>query len=281
MKKRIVVFANLSRPEVRRAVEDFRAWLGGRCETDVVAIEKPDGDEDFRGVDLALVFGGDGSLLRAARRLHGAEVPVVGVNMGRLGFLAELSVDEVRERFDDLLAGKMKPTRRLMLQVVLERKSGAGKPRVATNDVVLRNAQPTRMLAFSLSVNGEEAVNYNGDGLILSSPTGSTAYSLSAGGPILVPGVDVLVATPICPHALANRSIVLPASAQMRLRILHPAQRALLTLDGQESSEVTPDDEVVVAASPHPLCLVDTGTRTFFQTLREKMHWEGLPNYGA
>jgi NAD+ kinase len=137
------------------------------------------------------------------------------------------------------------------------------------------------MLTFCLSVNGEQATNYNGDGLIISTPVGSTAYSLSAGGPILVPGVDCLVATPICPHSLANRSIVLASSSELRLSLLNPLQQAQLTFDGQETLAITPGDTVVVTRAPHPLCLIETGKRTFFQMLREKMDWEGHPNYGG
>lgn len=281
MKKRVVLFANFSRPEVKKAVDDFRAWLSDRCETTLVAIEKPAEDEHFERASLAIVFGGDGSLLRAARRLGGAQVPVVGVNMGRLGFLAELSADELRAGFDALLAGKMKPTPRLMLSVRIDRKGKDGKPRLAANDVVLRHAQATRMITFELAVNAERAIRYTGDGLIISTPTGSTAYSLSAGGPVVAPGVACILATPICPHALANRSVVLNEDAELRLGLLDPKQRALLALDGQESSEITSDETVVVTRAPHALLLIDTGARSFFQTLREKLNWEGQPNYGA
>ena len=279
--KRIVVFANPSRENVRRAVADFEKWLGARGEVRVVALDKPEKKENFAGADLAIVFGGDGSILRAARRLRGAEVPVVGVNMGKLGFLAELSEAELRENLDDILSGKHKPVRRLMLQVTVERKGAVQGPYLALNDVVLRHSLPTHMLTFCLSVNGEQATNYNGDGLIISTPVGSTAYSLSAGGPILVPGVDCLVATPICPHSLANRSIVLASSSELRLSLLNPLQQAQLTFDGQETLAITPGDTVVVTRAPHPLCLIETGKRTFFQMLREKMDWEGHPNYGG
>ena len=281
MKKRIVLFANPSRPEVQQAVDDFRAWLGSRCDVTFVDLSKPEDGVDFGRAGLAIVFGGDGSLLRAARRLGGAQVPVVGVNMGRLGFLAELSSDELRAGFDELLAGKMKPTPRMMLSARIDRKAKDGNPRLAANDVVLRHAQATRMITFELAVNDEPAIRYTGDGLILSTPTGSTAYSLSAGGPVVAPGVACILATPICPHALANRSIVLSENAELRLRLLNPKQRALLTLDGQESSEITSDETVVVTRAPNPLLLVDAGTRSFFQTLREKLNWEGQPNYGA
>jgi len=137
------------------------------------------------------------------------------------------------------------------------------------------------MLTFSLSVDGQEATNYSGDGLIISTPVGSTAYALSAGGPIIVPGVECLVAAPICPHALANRPLVLSSKSELRLKLLPPRQQAQITLDGRETIKVMPDDTVVVKAAPHPVYLIETGKRTFFQTLREKMHWEGHPNYGG
>lgn len=277
--KQIVVFANLSRKHVRRAVADFKKWLGNRAEVRCVALNKRKPKADYEGTDAAIVFGGDGSFLRAARWLGGYEVPIVGVNLGKLGFLAELAEDELHETLDDILAGRLRPVKRLMLQAVVEGKNGASEPLPALNDVVLRHAQPTRMLMFDLSVNGEEATSYSADGLIISTPVGSTAYSLSAGGPILVPGVECLVATPICPHALANRSLVVTSKCEFRLKLLHPKERAQLTIDGQETRKVKPDETVVVRAAANPLYLIETGRRTFFQTLREKMHWEGHPNY--
>jgi NAD+ kinase len=279
--KQVVVFANMSRENVRRSVADFEKWLAGRCVMRVIALNEPERKTDFAGTDAAIVFGGDGSLLRAARRLHGCDVPVVGVNLGRLGFLAELSEEEVRQSLDDVLAGRLKPGARLMLEATIEHEHGKDGPYLALNDAVLRHLLPTHMLTFRLWVNDEEATGYNGDGLIISTPVGSTAYSLSAGGPIVVPGVQCLVATPICPHALANRSLVFTAQCVLRLKLLDPAQSAQLTLDGQETFPITPADSIVVRAAPHLLHLIRTGRRTFFQTLREKMRWGGHPNYGS
>lgn len=279
--KQIIVFADHTKEKAVRAMADFKDWLGERCEVRSVDLRSPDENADFRGADLAVVFGGDGSFLAAARLLGGHEVPMVGINMGKLGFLVELSEDELRDGFDDILSGKHKPVKRLMLQAAIEREDGGEGPFLALNDVVLRHALPTRMLMFCLSVNGEEATNYSGDGLIISTPVGSTAYALSAGGPILVPGVQGMVATPICPHALANRSLVLTEKCELRLNLLDPTQSAHITLDGHRTVRVTPRDTVVVKAAPHPLFLIETGGRTFFQTLREKMHWEGQPNYGS
>jgi len=279
--KQIVIFADQTREKVARAVADFRKWLGGRCKVQSVDLSDPGEDICYEGADAAVVFGGDGSFLTAARLLGGCEIPVVGVNLGKLGFLVELAEDELRESLDDILSGKHKPVKRLMLEASIERERGTDGPFLALNDVVLRHLLPTRMLTFSLSVDGEKATNYSGDGLIVSTPVGSTAYALSAGGPILTPGLECLVATPICPHALANRSLVLRANSELRLNLLDPHQTAQITLDGRETAKVGPEDTVVVKAAPHPLFLIETGRRSFFQTLREKMHWEGHPNYGA
>jgi NAD+ kinase len=277
---KIFIFANRKRSEVDRAVSDFEKWLAGRGEVVHVPLlaEKP--ECRFGDADVAVVFGGDGSMLRAARWLGGCQVPVVGVNMGHLGFLVELDEEELRQRIDEVLSGKLKPVKRLMLQATVERRDGPDGPHLALNDVVVRNSLSTRMLTFGLSVNAEEATSYNGDGLVISTPVGSTAYSLSAGGPIVVPGVECLVITPICPHSLANRSLVLTAKCELRLNLLLPQQNAQLTLDGQETMEVTHGEAVVVKAAPQRLNLIETGRRTFFQTLREKMHWEGHPDYG-
>ncbi|HUW56164.1 MAG TPA: NAD(+)/NADH kinase [Planctomycetota bacterium] len=279
--KHLVIFSDSSRENVARAVADFTTWLGSRCRVQSVDLRTPGGPVNFENVDAAVVFGGDGSFLTAARRLGGCEIPLVGVNLGKLGFLAELSEDELRESLDDILSGKHQPVKRLMLQARIERPDGTtGGPFLALNDLVLRHVLPTHMLSFRLSVNGEEATDYAGDGLIISTPVGSTAYALSAGGPILTPGVQCLVATPICPHALANRSLVMTSRCELRLELLDPAEQAHITLDGRETASVMPGDVVVVTAAPHPLCLIETGKRTFFQTLREKMNWEGHPNYG-
>ncbi len=279
--KQIIIFADQTKERVARAVADFKKWLGGRCKVQLVDLGGPGEDICYEGTDAAIVFGGDGAFLAAARLLGGCEIPVVGVNLGKLGFLVELAEDELRASLDDILSGKHKPVKRLMLQAAIERESGTDGPFLALNDVVLRHLLPTHMLTFSLLVDGEKATNYSGDGLIISTPVGSTAYALSAGGPILTPGLECLVATPICPHALANRSLVLRANSELRLALLDPRQTAQITLDGREIAKVGPRDTVVVKAAPHPLYLIETGRRNFFQTLREKMHWGGHPNYGG
>ena len=279
--KQLVIFADLSRTRVARAVDDFSEWLAGRCKARCVDLSQKPEDSDYADADLAVVFGGDGSFLAAARRLGGLPVPVVGVNMGRLGFLVELSEDDLREHFDDICSGKLKPVERIMLQASVERPGGVDGPHVALNDIVLRHYMSARMLNFRLSVNGEEATSYAGDGLIISTPVGSTAYSLSAGGPVLVPGLQGIIATPICSHGLANRPLIFTSKCELRLDLNNPRHTAQITIDGRDSLRVDPDDSVVVKAAPKPLYLIEIGKRGFFQTLREKMRWGGEPNYGA
>ena len=170
---RIIVFANMTRPRVKRAVEDFETWLGGRAEVSVFGLNSDEPVGRYAEADVAIVFGGDGSLLRVARKLGGCELPVVGVNIGKLGFLAELSESELREGLDDILGGKVRPVKRLMLQAHVERDGRAGPSYLALNDVVLGGSAQMRMLSFRLWVNGEVATDYNGDGLIVSTRRGS------------------------------------------------------------------------------------------------------------
>ena len=279
--KHVVIFADRSKRNVERAVDSFRKWLGRRCRLRVVSLNKPKMHVDYTGTDLAIVFGGDGSMLAAARRVCQHDVPIVGVNLGKLGFLAELNEDELREHFDEMIAGEYAPVARVMLETTITRADNRTEVRLALNDVVLRHALSTRMLSFSLTVDGEVASGYNSDGLIISTPVGSTAYALSAGGPIIAPGTQCLVATPICAHSLANRSLVLADTCELSVQLLDARQRAHLTFDGQETLRITPKDKFVVRAAPHPMQLIELGTRSFFQTLREKMQWGGHPNYGS
>jgi NAD+ kinase len=226
---------------------------------------------------LAIVFGGDGSVLAAARLLGGRPIPLVGVNLGKMGFLAELDEDELNAQLTDILSGRGRVVERLMLQAQLRTGNELGEPHLALNDVVLTGQSRQRMLTVTLVVNGERTITYDGDGIIVSTPLGSTAYSLSAGGPIVTPELDVLIVTPICPHSLANRSLVVSADSVLELVPVRPDCSTAVTLDGQRLVDLCAGAHVVIKASPHRLRLVETGTRTFFTTLREKMNWQA-PN---
>lgn len=272
----ILLFVNPRKSSAVRAVATFRNSFGKSYR--LVEVD-PQGSKTLTTDEatLAIVFGGDGSVLAAARLLGGRPIPLVGVNVGKMGFLAELTETELNSRLADILSGRGRVVERLMLQAQVRTGDTLSEPRLALNDVVLNGGSRLRMMTVTLLVNGEETITYDGDGIIVSTPVGSTAYSLSAGGPIATPGLDVLIVTPICPHSLTNRSLVVSADSELELVPVRPERPTAVTLDGQELIELSVGQQVLVKAAPNRLKLVETGTRTFFTTLREKMNWGALP----
>jgi len=276
--RKIVVCADQGRPEAVAAVEKLRRWVGSAAELSTYGV-RDESPLDQVDADLVIVFGGDGAMLATARKLRGKPVPVVGVNIGKFGFLAELTVAELEEVLPELLAGKLKPRRTLMLECSI---SQAGRKRqigLALNDVVISGAAPARMSQVAVSINDEEVASYRGDGVIVATPVGSTAYSISAGGPILERELEALVITPICAHSLSNRPLVVASSSLIKLRALRPPSGMSVTLDGQVFVPITPEDEVWVSASERKLHLIETGPRSFHEILRTKLGWKGEPNY--
>ena len=270
----ILLFVNPCKSKAVRAVARFRSAFGNSY--NLVEVD-PQGSKTLPTDEatLAIVFGGDGSVLAAARLLRGRPIPLVGVNLGKMGFLAELTEAELNSQLADILSGRGKVVERLMLQAQVRTGDVLSEPRLALNDVVLNGGSRLRMITVTLLVNGEETITYDGDGIIVATPLGSTAYSLSAGGPIATPGLDVLIVTPICPHSLTNRSLVVSADSELELVPVRQERPTAVTLDGQELIELNVDQQILVKAAPNRLKLVETGTRTFFTTLREKMNWGG------
>ncbi len=268
----ILLVVNRRKPEALRAVRAFEDSFSNRY--NLLEVDAENARElPTENARLAIVFGGDGSVLAAARLLGGRPIPLVGVNLGKLGFLAELDEDELNAQLDDLLSGRGQVVERLMLQAQVRTGSELGPPHLALNDVVLTGQARPRMMTVTLVVNGERTITYDGDGIIVCTPLGSTAYSLSAGGPIVSPDLDVLIVTPVCPHSLANRSLVLSSDSVLELLPVHPESGTAITFDGQELVALGVGQHVVIKAAPHRLHLVETGTRTFFTTLRTKMNW--------
>jgi NAD+ kinase len=229
-------------------------------------------------VDLAIVLGGDGTMLWAARALAPRGVPLAGVNTGKFGFLAAFSVEGIVEELPELLDGTRRPGEWLMLEVGSAGSSGEFRS-LALNDVVLTGAQPARMVLIGLAVDGESVNTYAGDGLTVSTPVGSTAYSLSAGGPIVDPLLEAMVVTPICAHSLSNRPLVVPPEAQLTITLVGRAEQGILTADGQEATTVTAGQAVHVRRADVRARVFTTASRTYFQTLRDKLGWGGQPNY--
>ena len=235
-------------------------------------------DLEGEGVDLLLSLGGDGTLLRAARLVAGRDIPVLGVNLGHLGFLTSAPASELDAALGRVLDGDFVLDRRFTLRARIRSAGGPDEAEfLALNDLVVHQAGVARVARLDLWVGeGEgrdEIGSFSGDGVILATPTGSTAYSLSAGGPIVVPSVECITVTPICPHTLAVRPLVVPAARSITVRPLHPDESLVLTVDGQEARRVEPGQEVVVERADVTIPLVRFPGQTFFGTLRRKLNW--------
>jgi NAD+ kinase len=229
---------------------------------------------DDAGVVIA--FGGDGTLLDAARAVvhSSGDAPLIGINLGRLGFLTEVGRSEMLGALDALIAGKGRIETRLMLEGDVTRSGGTLATRLALNDIVITRGALSRMVEMDVQVDGQFVCHVKADGLIVATATGSTAYNLSAGGPIVHPSLDALVLTPIAPHTLTHRPLVLPASARIDVRpLVEPQSDIIATFDGQYGVTLQAGDVVGIQRAPRLLRLLHTSSRTHFDMLREKLKW--------
>jgi NAD+ kinase len=224
-------------------------------------------------VDLIIVLGGDGTLLSVSRSVGSRPVPILGVNLGTLGFLTEISLDELFAAMERVLAGDVRVQARMRLDIRAQRGEEILGRFLALNDAVISGAALARMIDLETRANGVDVTTYHADGLIVATPTGSTAYSLSAGGPILLPEVEALLLTPICPHTLTQRPLVLPHTSEVEIAVRSRSDGVQLTADGQEGIALREGDVVHVSRSPHPLQLVASPARNRFEVLREKLRW--------
>jgi NAD+ kinase len=226
-------------------------------------------------VDGAIVLGGDGTLLRAVHTLEGGDAPILGVNFGSLGFLTEITVAELDDAIADLIAGRAAYSSRRLLRATVTPRAGAPPEWTdGLNDVTLTNASSSaRILEFEVRVDGSFVSTFRADGLIVSSPTGSTAYNLAAGGPIVHPDLDALLVTPICPHMLTNRPVVVPGSSRVEVSLGDTEDSVHVSVDGQWSRAVPARGSFVVTTSPRRLRLVTSKKRDYFEVLRAKLNW--------
>jgi NAD+ kinase len=276
--KSVVIVGNEQKAGVRRAVEQIEPWLAERAEVRVdlqMNCEVSPQDTDF-----AVVLGGDGSVLRAARTFGPLGIPLVGINVGKFGFLTETSVGEHEGVLGDVLEGNCSLAERMMLRCTLRRGGEDVVDTVALNDAVIARTSLSRIVTIDFHVNGELVNTYRADGLIVATPVGSTAHSLAAGGPIVQPEMAALIISPICPHTLSNRPLVLPPETDLTLMAREWAERPAVTVDGQVHEELREGDEVRVQKAEKPLRLIRTGRSSFFRTLRGKLDWRGQPRYG-
>jgi len=274
----------ISKPGLERGyglVPALLDWLGARgiearfdAETGVYAgqpgLERAEVPE---GTQLVIVLGGDGTLLAAARAVGGREIPLFPVNLGGLGFLTAITIDEIYAELDRALRGEHRISRRKMIACDLVRDDAVVARYEALNDVVVTKAALARMIDLDTYVDTHLVCTFKADGLIVATPTGSTAYSLSAGGPIMLPTVAALIITPICPHMLTNRPVVVPDTSVIEVVCRGDVEDTYLTIDGQVGEPVRAGDRIVCRASAHTLSLIRPPKQRFFDVLRAKLKW--------
>jgi len=277
----VVIVPRLRSEEAAALTREMVARLAARGDRGIVEAEAGvssvpcgPGAQIAGKADLLVVLGGDGTLIHAAGLCAGHEVPILGVNMGTLGFLTEFSRDKVWDALDAALAAKLKPTRRLMLAAEVKR---GGETLIAgsvLNDVVISRDALSRLAQLEVCIDSSEAATYEADGLIVATPTGSTAYSLSAGGPIVYPTLEAILLTPICPHALTQRPVVVPADLPITVRLKAPSSAEMfVTLDGARGRRLEAGDEVHVRTASHRAVLLKNPDLDPFAILREKLRW--------
>ena len=230
-----------------------------------------------RHCDLAVVVGGDGTMLSAARQLAPCEVPLIGINQGRLGFITDISLTRINETIPPMLRGEYQEDRRAMIQGRVMREDEVVFEALAFNDVVINRGSTAGMVELRIEVDGHFVSNQRADGLIVSTSTGSTAYALSAGGPLMHPSVPGWVLVPIAPHTLSNRPIVLSGSSEIAVRVV-AGRKASANFDTQSLSQLQPDDRVVVTRSRHEALFLHPVGWNYYDTLREKLHWNSGSN---
>jgi NAD+ kinase len=276
---RVLVLGNAQRPGVQKEAERLLPVV--RQHTEVVAVDlRQEQDLTAIDADICLVLGGDGAILRAARQMGYKQIPVLGVNLGKLGFLADMNPDDVRCCFAGVAKGEFRVTHHLMFECLVE---GSPDKRVflGLNEIAIQSGPPFQMIDLDLLIDGEFVTSYTGDGLIVSTPIGSTAHGLSAGGPILGQELSAFAITPICPHTLTNRPVVDSADKVYTIAIRRACPSTTLIIDGQQLVPLAVTDRVTVRRAPVHFALVKVAGRSYYQTLRDKLRWGTQPNYRA
>jgi NAD+ kinase len=285
---RIGIVLKPHQPEALKTICELVVWLaergiklvgGPEIERERIthqtgcSVEEAPADKLAGKVDLMLVLGGDGTMIATARMIGDQEVPVLGVNYGGLGYLAEFRIEELYSALESILSGNYRLDNRVMLSVELIRNEVSLTTNRVLNDVVINKSALARIIEIEASFNGHFVNSFRADGLIVSTPTGSTAYNLSAGGPVIFPSMNAVVITPICPFTLSNRPIVVPDSAEIELILKTDQEEVALTLDGQVGFPLKVGDRVVIRKSRTTFNLIQPSNRNYFDVLRDKLRW--------
>ena len=280
--KKIGVFCKPKAPSATDILGRLIPWLRKQnyhifLDTGTAAIINESSSYEKREIsqqaDLLIVLGGDGTLLSVARAAHPHNIPILAVNLGSLGFLAEISIDELYPTLENILAGKFEIENRMLLNACIWRNGEKVEDHNVLNDVVINKGVVARVINLQVLVNGQYMTSYRADGLIIATPTGSTAYSLSAGGPIIHPSMHTLVLSPICPFTLTNRSILIPDQSIIQVKLAAEYDDVRVTLDGQEGYDMRAGDILEIKKTKTPLQLIRGPNKNYYQILRDKLHW--------
>lgn len=277
--------ALLGRSKDRRVAEPMAALAAYLTKAGIEVLAAPYAPEDLPArlldedqiaveADLIIAVGGDGTMLYAAAIAHSRDVPLLGVNRGRLGFLTDISPDEMLPGIGQILDGNYSEESRLMLEATLTNSNGQQRRASALNDIVIQRRETGRMLDLRTAISGRFVNTHSGDGLIVATPTGSTAYALSCGGPIIEPGMDAVVVVPICPHTLSDRPVVVPAHLGIDVSLMaRTGIQAEVMVDGHSIGELTANDQLAIARSDKRIRLLHPPGYDFYEILRSKLHW--------
>jgi NAD+ kinase len=286
--KRIGIVLKPHQPDALKTLCELTEWLAQRgielvggpdIERERVehetgcSVHEVEDEKLAESTDLILVLGGDGTMIATARMIGDHEVPVLGVNFGRLGYLAEFRIDELYPALESILSGNYRLEKRVMLHVDLVGAESSIPTNRVLNDVVINKSALARIIEIDVYLNQQFVNSFRADGLIISTPTGSTAYNLSAGGPVVFPSMNAIVITPICPFTLSNRPIVVPDDAVIELLLKTEKEEVSLTLDGQVGFPLKVGDRVVIRKSRTTFNLVQPSNRNYFELLRDKLRW--------
>ena len=280
--KKIGIFCKPKAPSASNILGKLIPWLRKKnyhifLDTSTAAIVGETSTLDKRGVseqaDLLIALGGDGTLLGVARAAHPYNVPILAVNLGSLGFLAAISIEELYPTLENILAGKFEIENRMLLNACVWRNGDKVENHNVLNDIVINKSVVARVINLQVFVNDQYMTSYRADGLIIATPTGSTAYSLSAGGPIIHPSMHTLVLSPICPLMLTNRSILIPDQSVIQVKLSGKYDNVRITLDGQEGYDMKAEDILEIKKTKTTLQLIRGPNKNYYQILRDKLHW--------